>query len=43
MYLRFFRRKLGWALAGSIMAVPSTFSPGAEATIFTAILMNEFE
>lgn len=37
------RRKLGCALAGSIMAAPGTFIPGMAATIFAAISKNEFE
>jgi hypothetical protein len=37
------RRKLGCALAGSIMAVPGTFPLGMAATIFVAISKNEFE
>lgn len=37
------RRKLGWALADSIMAVPGTFPLGVAAIIFVAISKNEFE
>ena len=37
------RRKLEWAFADSIMAVPDTFPLGVAATIFVAISKNEFE
>jgi hypothetical protein len=37
------RRKWGWALAGSIIAILGTFPLGVASTIFVAISKNEFE
>ena len=37
------RRKWGWALAGSIIAIFGTFPLGVASTIFVAIAKNEFE
>ena len=37
------RRKWGWALAGSIVAILGTFPLGVASTIFIAIAKNEFE
>ena len=37
------RRKWGWALAGSIIAILGTFPLGVASTIFVAIAKNEFE
>ena len=37
------RRRWGWALAGSIVAILGTFPLGVASTIFVAIAKNEFE
>ena len=37
------RRKWGWALTGSIIAILGTFPLGVASTIFVAIAKNEFE
>ena len=37
------RRKWGWALAGSIIAILGTFPLGVASTIFVAIAKDEFE
>lgn len=37
------RRKWGWALAGSIIAILGTFPLGVASTIFVAMAKNEFE
>jgi len=37
------RRKWGWALAGSIVAILGTFPLGLASTIFVAMAKNEFE
>lgn len=37
------RRKWGWALAGSIIAILGTFPLGVASTIFIAIAKDEFE
>ncbi len=37
------RRKWGWALAGSIVAILGTLPLGVASTIFVAISKNEFE
>ena len=37
------RRKWGWALAGSLIAILGTFPLGVASTIFVAIAKDEFE
>ena len=37
------RRKWGWALAGSIMAIVGVFPLGVASTIFVAMAKDEFE
>ena len=37
------RRKWGWALAGSIVAILATFPLGVASTIFVAIAKDEFK